>query len=162
MANLVDINERVAPESNNTKNGFEFKQRLPVTDVVQVATSFLLITYTHPTTVGLGDGAPWRGGAEDSTTSLSTAFNLRGHTAMRCSGLPHHMYLLVPTRHSGVVGLVLPHFTQGSVEPVEQLLGGAGEGFFWFTLSLRVPRSNPFLFWLIRFKALNSSFTRST
>jgi len=41
-------------------------------------------------------------------------------------------------------------------------LGGAGEGFFLFTLSFRVPRSKPFLFWLIGFMALNSVFVYST
>ena len=82
--------------------------------------------------------------------------------AMRCSGLPHHMHLLVPTWHSGVVWFVLQHFAQGSLEPSRRLLGRAGEGFFWFTLSLRVPRLNPFLFRLIGFRDLNYVFTHST
>ena len=58
MADQVDMNEGVAQESNNTQNGFEFKKRVPVTTVPEVAASFLLITYARPTTVGLGGGAP--------------------------------------------------------------------------------------------------------
>jgi len=81
---------------------------------------------------------------------------------MRSSGLPHHMHLLVPTQHSGVERFVFPHFPQGSTEPTGQLLGGAGEGFLWFILSLGVACSMPFLFWLIGFEALSSAFTRFT
>jgi len=168
MTDRVDINDWVAPESNSTQNGFEFRKRVPVTTIPRVLTSFLLITYACPTAVGLGDGAPWRGGApwrcgaKGLAAPFSTAFILLGHAAIRCSGLPHHMHLLVPTRPSGVVWFVPLHFAQGGVEPAWQLLGGVGVGFFWFTLSLGVPRSNPFLFWLIRFRALNSVFTHST
>jgi len=39
----MDINEWVLPESNNAQKGFEFKMRVPVTTVVEVAASFLLI-----------------------------------------------------------------------------------------------------------------------
>jgi len=65
-----------------------------VTTVLEVAASFLLITYTRPIVAGLDGGAPWRGWAKSFVAPLSTAFNLRGHVAMRCSGLPHHMHLL--------------------------------------------------------------------
>ena len=58
MADRVDINEWVAPESNNTQNGFEFKKRVPLTTVLEVAASFLLIAYARPTVAGLGGGAP--------------------------------------------------------------------------------------------------------
>jgi len=162
MADRVDINEWVALESSNTQNDFEFKKIVPVTTVPEVIASFLLITYARPNAVGLGGGGHWRGGAKGFAASLLTAFNLQGHATIRFLGLPHRMYLLVPTRHSGVVWLVLLHFPQGSIEPVGWLLGGAGKGFSWFTLLLRVPYSIPFLFWLIGFKALNSAFTRST
>jgi len=124
-----------------------------VTTEPEVAASFLLITYVRPTATGLSGGAPWRGGVKGFAAPLSTTFNLRGHAVIRCSRLLHHMHLLVPTWHSRVVWFVLPHFPQGSAEPAGWLLGGVGEGFFWFTLSLGVPHANPFLFWLIRFRA---------
>jgi len=54
----------VAAESNNTQNGREFKKRVLVTTVLEVATSFLLITYARPIAVGLGVGGPWRGRAK--------------------------------------------------------------------------------------------------
>jgi len=93
----------VAPESNNTQNGFEFKKRVPVTIVPEVTTSFLFITNALPTTAGLEGGGPWWSGAKDLAAPLSTAFSHRGHAVMRCSRQPHHMHLLVPTQHSGVV-----------------------------------------------------------
>jgi len=62
MENQVDISESVAPESNNAQNDFEFKKRVPVTTVPEVATSFVLIGYASPTAAGLGCGAPWQGG----------------------------------------------------------------------------------------------------
>ena len=99
----MDINEWVAPESNNTQNGFEFKKRVQVTTVLEVAASFLFITNALPATASLEGGGPWRSGAKGSAMALSTAFSRWGHAVMRCSGLPHHMHLLVPTRHSGVV-----------------------------------------------------------
>jgi len=55
----MDINELVAPESNNIQNGFEFKKGVQVTTVLEVAAFFLLITYARPTTASLGGGAPW-------------------------------------------------------------------------------------------------------
>jgi len=58
MADRVDTNECVAPESNKTQNGFEFKKRVPLTIIPEVAASFLLIIYTRPTAAGLGGGAP--------------------------------------------------------------------------------------------------------
>jgi len=93
----------VAPESNNTQNGFEFKKRVPVTTVPEVAASFLLITNAFPATTGLEGGGPWWSRAKGFAAPLSTAFSRLGHAAMRSSGLPHHMHLLVPTRHLGVV-----------------------------------------------------------
>jgi len=74
-----------------------------VTTVLEVLASFLLITYARPTAAGLGGGGPWRGGAKDFVAPLSTTFNLRGQATMRCSELPHHMHLLVPTWHFKVV-----------------------------------------------------------
>ena len=74
-----------------------------MTTVPEVVTFFLLITYARPTTAGLRGGDPWRDGAKHFATPLSTTFNLQGHEAMRCSGLPHYMHLVVPTRHLGVV-----------------------------------------------------------
>jgi len=88
MTDRVDINEWVAPKSNNTQNVFGFKKRVLVTTVPQVAASFLLITYARPIAVGLGGGAPWWGRAMDFATSLFTAFDLREHAVIRCSGLP--------------------------------------------------------------------------
>jgi len=74
-----------------------------VTIVLEVAASFLLITYICPIAAGLGGGAPWQGGAKGFAVPLSIAFNLRGHVAIRCLGLPHYMHLLFPTQHSWVV-----------------------------------------------------------
>ena len=74
-----------------------------MTTIPEMATSFLLITYARPTAVGLGNGGPWKDGTMGFTAPLSTSFNLQGHVVMRCFGLPHHMHLLVPTRHSRVV-----------------------------------------------------------
>jgi len=156
----VNINEWVAPESNNTQ--FEFKKRAVVTTIPDVAASFLLITYAHPTVVILGGRAPGWGRAKGFAAPLSTALSLHGKVVIRCFGLPHHMHLLVPIWHLGVVWFVPSHFPRGSTEHVGWLLGRAGQGFFGFTLSLEVPGSNPFLFWLIRFSALHSVFTRST
>ena len=65
-------------ESNNTQNGFEFKKRVPVTTIPEVAASFVLITYARPTATGLGGGAPWQGGAKGFAAPLSTTFILRG------------------------------------------------------------------------------------
>jgi len=93
----------VPPESNNTQKGFEFKKRVPETTVPEVAASFLFITNALPMTAGLEGGGPWWSGAKGFAAPLSTAFSHRGNAAMRCSGFPHHMHLLVPTWHSGVV-----------------------------------------------------------
>ena len=93
----------MAPESNNTQNGFEFKKRVQVTTVPEVVASFLFITNALPATGGLEGGGPLQSGAKGFAAPLSTAFSHRGHAAMRCSGLPHHMHLLVLMRHSGVV-----------------------------------------------------------
>ena len=49
-------------------------------------------------------------GAKGFATPFSTAFNLRGQALMRCSGLLHHIHLLVPTQHSEAIWLVLPYF----------------------------------------------------
>jgi len=62
MAGRVDINEFVALELNNTQNDFEFKKRVPVTTVPDVAASFLLITYAYPIAAGLGGGSLERWG----------------------------------------------------------------------------------------------------
>jgi len=93
----------VAPESNNTQNGFEFKKKVPVTTVPEVAASFLFITNALPATASLEGGGPWRSRAKGFAAPLSTTFSHQGHAAMRCSGLSLHMHLLVPTRHSRVV-----------------------------------------------------------
>jgi len=85
-----------------------------VTTVREVATSFLLITYARPTVAGLGGGGRWQGGAKGFTAPFFVAFSLCGPAAMRCSRLLHHMHLLVPTWHSGVVKFVLLYFLQGS------------------------------------------------
>ena len=58
MADRVDINHLVAPESNNTQSGFEFKKRVPVTTAPKAPASFFLITYARPTAASLGSGAP--------------------------------------------------------------------------------------------------------
>ena len=76
MADRVDINEWVAPESNSTKNGFEFKKRVQVTTVLEVPASFLLITYVRPIAAGLGGGALWWDGAKGFAAPLSMAFIL--------------------------------------------------------------------------------------
>ena len=46
----------MAPESNNTQNGFEFKKRVPVTTILEVVASFLLIAYALLTAADLGGG----------------------------------------------------------------------------------------------------------
>ena len=74
-----------------------------MTTIPEVATCFLLIAYVYPTTIGLGGGTAWRGRDKGFAAPLSIAFNIRGHAAIRCSGVPHHMHLLVPNRYSGVV-----------------------------------------------------------
>ena len=73
---------------------------------------------------------------------------------------PHTFVSSHLTFKSGVVSSST--FPQGSTGPVGWLLGGAGVGFFWITLSLKVPCLVQFLFWLIRFKLLSSVFTHST
>jgi len=103
---------------------------VPVITVSEVGTSFLLITYARPTAAGLEGGDPWWDGAKCLAAPLSTAFSLCGQAAMRSSGLSHRMHLVVPTQHSGVVWFVLPHFPQGSTEPVGWLLGGVAKDFF--------------------------------
>jgi len=70
----------------------------------------LLIIYAFPIVASLGGGGPWRDGAKSFATCLSTIFSLWGQATMKSSRIPHHMHLLVPTRHLGVVWLVLLHF----------------------------------------------------
>jgi len=85
-----------------------------VTIIPEVVASFLLIAYARPTGAGLGSRAL-------SEVGLRVLLH----------PYPHHMHLLVLTRHLGVVWFVLLHFPQGFAEPAERVLGGAGEGFFW-------------------------------
>ena len=108
----------MAPESNNTQDGFEFKKRVPVNTILEVAASVLLITYTLPMAAGFGDGGPWQNGVKGFIAPFSMTFSLQGQVGMGCSGLPNHLHLLVPTGHSGVVELVLPHFLQDFAGPM--------------------------------------------
>ena len=52
----VDINESVAPQSNSTQKGFQFKKGVPITIVPEMIISFLSITYALPTATSLGSG----------------------------------------------------------------------------------------------------------
>jgi len=48
----------VAIEATKTKNGFEIKKRVLVTNVPKVVASFLLNTWALPTAAGLEGGSP--------------------------------------------------------------------------------------------------------
>jgi len=93
-----------------------------VTTILDVEAFYSLIAYARSIAVGLFGGAPRLDGAKGFVAPLHTAFKFRGHATIRCSGLLHHMHLLVPTQHSGVVLLILPHLTQGFVKPAGWLL----------------------------------------